>query len=275
MKQNKIFGMLVALLALLGAGATVASAATLNEQITLMGFAIGYVFLAIAAIMVIIPLLMKKKTILKAPVFVIFVIIFAVIGAISFADMPDNLVNPQNTGAITPDVTWKVTASATGNTTRINDDANTITVTCDVNFTSGAMYFKGNEGLAFVSPTVTFNCRPDPNSGSVTDLTQGATMEATATDPGKVIYSGGTDYALVTKNSEGTKAYLNWTYDGSTENEDRLVTVQFGATGVVNFTVDWNEAGVSKMAEGDSKTIPLSVAGETWTVQIFVSTVYT
>jgi len=273
-KSKKFLGILVVLLALLGASATVASAATINEQVTFYGFAIGWFFLAIAGLMIVIPLLMKKKSILKAPVFVIFVIIFGIVGAICFADMPANVVNPSS-ASITPDVTWKVTPSCTSNTTRINTDAKTITITCDVNLTSGAMYFKNNEGLAFVSPTLTFNCRPDPNSGSVTDLTQGATMQVTATDPGKVIYYGGTDYSLLAKTSAGTETYLNWTYGGSAELEDRLITIQFGTTGVVNLTMDWNEAGVTKMSAGDSKTIPLSVAGENWTIQLFVSSVFT
>lgn len=275
MKTRKMFlGILVVLLALLGAGMTAVSAATINEQITFYGFAIGWFFLGIAAVMVVIPLLMKKKNILKAPVFVIFVIIFAVIGLVCFADMPVNIISPPS-AQVTPDVTWKVTTTATGNTTRINDAAKTITVFCDVNSTAGTMTFKAAKWLPFVSPTISFNCRPDPNSGSVTDLTQGATMQVTATDPGKVIYSGGTDYALLVKTTDGTQTYLNWTYAGSTERENRLITIQFGTTGVVNFTLNWNEAGVSKMLAGDSKTIPLNVAGESWTIQLFVGTVYT
>ncbi|MBE3085800.1 MAG: hypothetical protein IMZ64_06240 [Bacteroidetes bacterium] len=272
-KKNMFLAMLATFIALLGAGTSVASAATLNNEISFYGFGIGILFLGIAALMILIPILMKKKTILKAPVFVIFVVIFGVIGLVSFADIPDSVFAP-TAGIITPDVTWKVTTTATGNSTRINDVAKTITVTVDVNVTSGAVYYKGGK-TTFVTPTIQFACRPDPSSGSITDLTQGATMQATASDPGKVIYYGGTDYSLISRNTDGSKALLAWVYDGSTEYESRLITIQFGSTGTVNLTIDWNEAGVSKMSAGDSKTIPVSIAGENWIVQLFVSTVNT
>jgi hypothetical protein len=271
-KKNMFFGMLVAFMTLLGAGATVASAATLNENITVSGIAIGWIFLGIAALMIIVPFLMKKKTLMKSPIFVIFVVIFGVIGLVSFADMPDSVFAP--TAQVTSDVAWKVTATATGNSTRVNDVAKTITVTVDVNVTAGTVLYKGSS-LAFVTPTIQFACRPDPSSGSITDLTQGATMQAAATDPGKVIYYGGTDYSLISRNTDGSKALLAWVYDGSTEYESRLITIQFGTTGTVNLTVDWNEGGVSKMSAGDSHTIPVSIAGESWIVQLFVSTVNT
>ncbi len=271
MEKGKIFGMVVALVALLWAGVTSVAAKKLGEDYSVQGIQLGWVLIIAVVAVYAVAFLMKagKKTVAKlTPIMAILVIAGL---ALSFVDAP-NAVVP--TGAITPNVTWKVTATtATANTT-IDQNTKIITCIASVNSTSGKMVPKGKAGT-FVNPKITFACRPDPESGSIVDLTQGASMQVRGSDPGKVIYSGGTDYALINKDSSGVKTYINWTYAGNTETVDRIITVQFGDTGNVNLSIYYNAAGVSKSLAGKTYSIPLTVAGESWVLSLYIDTVYT
>lgn len=287
MKNKKFLIVVATIFTLLCAGATAASATSLNDSSQLMGYGIGYWLIGFAVLFGAIALLTMRITGHKAhpgKVSIPFIIIAAILlifGVISFSS---NTAIVNTASVNTPNVAWQITASATGNCTTIDPVNHIITIQCSVNSTSGTMKVRGYKALAFVAPTISFVCQPTiPNGASST--TTSATLTATATDPGNCITSttDGTQYALILKDAVTQQAKINWTTGvGATLSTQRLtkqVTVLQGATGTLNLTEQFNPTGVSKLPAGSSKTIPISFqfgsGEENWVLQLFVTSVYT
>ena len=289
MKQNKVFVMLAMLVVLLGAGASVASATSMNDTTVLMGYGIGYWFLGFAILFGLGAVLVMKATGKKASLgkasvpFVVLAAIMIILSVVSFSSNT-GFSSTTNLTENTPDVTWTITATANGNATTIDPTNRIITVQCSVNSTSGLMRVRGYNALAFVAPTISFACQPGIPDGATT-LTTSATLTASATDPGNCITSttDGTQYALILKEPVSQQAYINWsTGVGATLSATRLtkqITVLQGATTVLNLTENFNDLGVSKLPAGTSKSIPVTFrfgsGQESWVLQIFVTSVYT
>jgi len=291
MKQNKIFVVLAVLVALLGAGASAASAASMNDTTVLMGYGIGYWFLAFAVLFGLVAVLVMKATGKKASLgkasvpFVVLAAIMIILSVVSFSSNT-GFSDTTNLSVNTPDVTWTIVATATGNATTIDPINRIITIQCAVNSTSGLMKLRGWTGAgagtasAYVAPTISFACSPNIPNGATT-LTTSATLTAIATDPGNCITSSttGTQYALVLKEPITQQAYINWsTGVGATLSATRLtkqITVLQGATSVLNLTENFNDLGVSTLPAGSSKSIPITFqfgdSQENWVLQLFVS----
>jgi hypothetical protein len=288
MKQNKMFLVLVALCVLLGAGATVASATSLNDSSVLMGYGIGYWFIGFAALFGIIALVTMKISGHKAhpgKISIPFIIIAAVMMVLSVVSFSSNtgITGTTNLNVNTPDVTWTITATTTSNVTTIDPTNRIITIQCAVNSTSGAMKLRGwtqGAASAFVPATISFACQPNIPNGATT-LTTSATLTASASDPGNCITSTttGVAYALILKEPVSQQAYLNWTTGvGATLNTQRLtkqITVLQGSSTTLNFTENFNDLGVSVLPAGTSKSIPITFqfgsGQENWVIQLFVS----
>jgi len=291
MKQKKISILLAALVLLLGAGATVASATSLNESSVLWGYGIGYWFLGFAILFGVIALFTMKATGHKAhpgKISVPFIIIAAVMMVLSVVSFSSNtgLGTTTQVSVNTPGVTWTITATATGNATTIDPINHIITIQCAVNSTSGLMKLRGwigsGAGTAsgYVAPTISFACSPNIPNGATTTVTS-ATLTAIATDPGNCITSSttGTQYALVLKEPITQQAYINWsTGVGATLSATRLtkqITVLQGGTTIINLTENFNDLGVSTLPAGSSKSIPITFqfgdGQQDWVLQLFVS----
>ena len=284
MKKN-ILGLLAAcFILLLGAGATIASATSLNDTVVLQGYGIGYWLIAAAMIFFIIALITMKASGHKlhpGKISIPFVILGAIMligSVIAFSSNTGNLLSTTPT-TNTPGVTWTITASSTNNATTIDPINHIITIQCGVNTTSGTQRIRGwtaGLGWYYVAPTVSFVCQPNIPNGAYTTITS-ATMTALATDPGNCITSttDGTQYALVLKEPITQQAYINWTSAGSTTRLTRQITVLQGATATLNLTENFNDLGISKLPAGTSKSIPIAfqfgTGEQDWTLQLFVT----
>ena len=272
MKRKNILAML--LIALIAAGLSVTTAsASVGDGYGVMGFGLGWILLGGVGVVIVLAWgKVIKKAALKPITPILAVLVIAGL-VLQFVDMPVD-----ETAGITPDIEWSVvgalqTYPAVGCT--LDNNARSISLMAVANTSSGRlMWSNSTSGLDigwghWMPIVINFSVTPTQTAG-VTDLTSGATTLLETTDPGKVVYAGGQSYDLIAKDSSGIQPLQNWTYTGTTEYGQRYITTQFGASGSVLLTINYNEAGVSKAATGKSFSFAATIAEETWTITLTI-----
>jgi hypothetical protein len=272
-----MIGALFALITMLVTTVSV-SAAPLMENASLGSFT-GWAFVGICiligiVLMVIPPILKIKENRVKAISFILG-IGFLGLGVFSTVDL-GFISNNDATASIvgTDDVTWDIKCtSTTGTDITVNKDAHTISTMVVCNATDDSVRPKNETAMNVTEPVFTFSVSPVLKSDNkLVDETQGAQFSFAATDPGKTVRdSDGDTYYLLDYDSDDI-AYLNWTFDGSTERPDGTGVVTIGDKENITLDIEYSFAGLSSSDEGKTYNIPFTIAGESWTFSIFVIT---
>jgi len=272
-KAKKLYGKIVATCLLLLGLITSTVSATEGEGATIAGIdgvIFGYLMIVAGAVMV---YLIAKKGASKLNKN--FAVVLGITGVLiiaggvymSFYTAPED---PSAGQAATTTIEWDI-GVPTADQGNVSISGKTITIRCGVNATADALtmpaaYGNGETEKAMVSPVLNWSLTPrDTNPFTVEDIT--ANTKVFATFASKVTISG-TDYSFFdTTTGVPQYAALNWTdEDGGTDFEEHPTSVVVGETEWVNLRINYNRVGLSNMAEWDSHSFTVSIAGETYTI---------